>query len=157
MLGRRSRAIVMIAAGLSAGALASAGFAAATSDGTSTARDQVNDESTVESQDVVVADESPTTAGTERFWGPECGTGEPTNHGQFVAASDRNGESRSAAAHSPCGKPLSSLSESGDDEAGDEGEAPEVEEPEAPEPDESGVPVSHGGGSQGESHGHGHG
>ena len=46
--------------------------------------------------------------GVERYWGPECGDGEPTNHGQYVASSDRGGESRNTAAHSPCGKPLQS-------------------------------------------------
>jgi hypothetical protein len=48
-------------------------------------------------------------AGTERYWGAECGDGEPTNHGQYVASSERNGESRRAAAQSPCGKPLHSV------------------------------------------------
>src|SRR5262245_46848593 len=118
MLGRRSRAAVIIAAGLSAGALASAGWAVAS--GTATSNDETTSVDEVTTQPTVTA---PTTTdstqanGTERFWGPECGTGDPTNHGQFVSSSEQTGESRSAAAQSDCGKPLSSLSDSGDDQA----------------------------------------
>ena len=47
--------------------------------------------------------------GVERYWGPECGDGAPTNHGQYVRSTEKDGASRSAAAHSPCGKPLHSV------------------------------------------------
>jgi hypothetical protein len=47
--------------------------------------------------------------GTPRYWGPECGAN-PTNHGGYVTRAAKNGMSRSTAAHSPCGKPLTSVS-----------------------------------------------
>lgn len=46
--------------------------------------------------------------GTERYWGPECGA-DPTNHGGYVKEAEKNGTARSEAAHSPCGKPLTSV------------------------------------------------
>jgi hypothetical protein len=48
-------------------------------------------------------------AGTLRYWGPECGVN-PTNHGGYVARATKGGTSRSTAAHSPCGKPMTSVS-----------------------------------------------
>ena len=54
------------------------------------------------------ADDDGTDA-VERYWGPECGDGPVTNHGQYVSQATKGGASRSGAAHSPCGKPLSSV------------------------------------------------
>jgi len=159
MLGRRSRAVVIIAAGLSAGALASAGLAV-TAEDSSPSKDAVADETTadettVEQDEGTDLDASATSTGTERFWGPECGEGEPTNHGGYVSSTERDGETRSTAAQSPGGKPMSSLNESGDDEgADDEVEIPETETGE----DESGDVDSHATaphGQSGESHGRG--
>ncbi len=47
-------------------------------------------------------------SGTPRYWGPECGEN-PTNHGGYVARAEKSGVSRREAAHSPCGKPLTSV------------------------------------------------
>jgi len=65
------------------------------------------------------------------FWDPAtCGGDEVMNHGQYVASQPKGGESRSTAAQSDCGKPLSAIA--GDDDGGDEsGDAPEVEAPDA--------------------------
>lgn len=49
-----------------------------------------------------------TEGGTERYWGPECGDA-PTNHGGYVKQAENNGTARSEAAHSPCGRPLTSV------------------------------------------------
>jgi hypothetical protein len=155
MLGRRSRAVIIVAAGLSAGVLASAGLAA-TADDTSPSKDAAADETTVQQDEGTVLDVTPTSTGTERFWGPECGDGEPTTHGGYVASTERDGETRSTAAQSPCGKPLSSLNESGDDDEGDDDEV-EIPETETGD-DESGDVDSHATethGASGESHGRG--
>ncbi len=60
-------------------------------------------------------------------WDPaKCGGDEVMNHGQYVASQPKGGESRSTAAQSDCGKPLSAIANGGD--GGDEsGDAPEVE------------------------------
>lgn len=71
----------------------------------------------------------------ERYWGAECGDGPATNHGHYVSSAPRDGASRSEAAHSPCGKPLSSvttptapLAPPEEDEEGEEGDTT-VDEP----------------------------
>jgi hypothetical protein len=140
MLGRRSRAAVIIAAGLSAGLLTTAGIAAtaeettvpttdAAADETTVPEDETTvpeDETTVPEDDTTVSeDETATSADTERFWGAECGEGEPTNHGGYVSSTERDGETRSEAAQSPCGKPLSSMSESDEGEGEDDGDGEE--------------------------------
>jgi hypothetical protein len=67
----------------------------------------------------------------ERYWDPAvCGDGEPTNHGQYVSSQPKGGDSRSTAAQSDCGKPLTSIG-GDDDDSGDDGEAPDVEAPDA--------------------------
>jgi hypothetical protein len=70
------------------------------------------------------APESEDSESGDRYWGPECGDGEPTNHGQYVSSSDKGGASRSEAAHSPCGKPIEST------------DVPPVTEPPAPSDDD---------------------
>lgn len=93
------------------------------------------------------ADDETEGDGTERYWGPECGDGEPTNHGQYVSSSDKDGESRREAAHSPCGKPLHTVDVTATTTA-------------APVPDESGndgdesVIGPQGGSSNGNGNGH---
>jgi len=84
-------------------------------------------------------------AGTERSWGAECGDGEPTNHGQYVASSDRNGESRREAAQSPCGKPLHSVKVTATTTAPEE----EVEGGDAPAPPAVGPGHGNGNGNAG--------
>jgi len=72
-----------------------------------------------------------TTGPVARYSGPECGDGELTNHGQYVSSQPKDGESRSAAAQSDCGKPLTSVGDgddAGDDESGD---APDADAPES--------------------------
>ena len=54
-------------------------------------------------------DADDTGAAVERYWGPECGDGPTTNHGQYVASQPNDGASRQAAAHSPCGKPIQTV------------------------------------------------
>jgi hypothetical protein len=68
------------------------------------------------------------------FWDPaQCGGDEVMNHGHYVASQPKGGESRSTAAQSDCGKPLSSIADDGDegDEGDESGDAPEVEAPDA--------------------------
>lgn len=63
-----------------------------------------------------------------RYWdASECGGDEVVNHGQYVSSQPKDGESRSTAAQSNCGKPLTSVGDRGDD--GDEGDAPEIDTP----------------------------
>lgn len=83
--------------------------------------------------------------GTERYWGEECGDGEPTNHGQYVASSERNGESRRAAAQSPCGKPLQSVDVTPTTAASEE----ELEGGDAPAPQPAGPGNGNGSGNAG--------
>jgi hypothetical protein len=65
------------------------------------------------------------TTDVARYWdSEECGGDEVMNHGQYVSSQPKGGESRSTAAQSDCGKPLTSV---GDD--GDDGDAPEVDAP----------------------------
>ena len=68
-----------------------------------------------------------------RYWdAEECGGDEAMNHGQYVSSQPKGGESRSAAAQSDCGKPLSSIGGDGDDDDGDESDdVPDVEVPDA--------------------------
>jgi hypothetical protein len=114
MQGRRSRIAVLIAAGLSAGALTSAGLAMAAANSPSPLNAPAVEETPAgQGVGTPLADVSTMSTGTERFWGPECGDGEPTNHGGYVASTERDGETRSTAAHSPCGKPLSSVESGG--------------------------------------------
>jgi hypothetical protein len=62
------------------------------------------------------------------YWDPaKCGGDEVMNHGQYVASQPKGGESRSTAAQSDCGKPLSAIADDGDES----GDAPEVEAPDA--------------------------
>ena len=69
-------------------------------------------------------DETPDVA---RYWdSEECGGDEIMNHGQYVSSEPRGGDSRRAAAHSDCGKPLTSVGGEGDD--GDH-DTPEVDAP----------------------------
>jgi hypothetical protein len=78
------------------------------------------------------------------YWGPEC-QGEPTtNHGQYVSNQPKGGESRSTAAQSDCGKPLTSVG--GDaDEPEDDGD--EAEAPAAPGAASAGPDASNGNGN----------
>jgi len=70
------------------------------------------------------------TTGGARYWDPEaCGGDEVVNHGQYVSSQPKGGESRSTAAQSDCGKPLTSIGDDGD--GGDSGDAPDVEAPDA--------------------------
>ncbi len=70
---------------------------------TTASEDEAPDDDAPESEDPASED------GVERYWGSECGDGDATNHGQYVSSSEKGGASRSEAAHSPCGKPLSSV------------------------------------------------
>lgn len=73
---------------------------------------------------VPTADNASTT-GEDRYWGPECGPGEATNHGQYVSSSPKGGGARSEAAQSDCGKPTSSVGGATEVDDSDEGsEAP---------------------------------
>lgn len=74
------------------------------------------------------AAESETAAVEDRYWGPECGGAEATNHGQYVSSAEKGGAARSVAAQSDCAKPSSSVGDS--EESDDADEAPEL--PEAP-------------------------
>ena len=74
------------------------------------------------------AAESETATVEDRYWGPECGGGEATNHGQYVSSAEKGGAARSVAAQSDCGKPSTSVGDS--EESDDADEAPEL--PEAP-------------------------
>ena len=58
----------------------------------------------------------------DRSWGPECGDGEPTSHGQFVSGSEHGGAARSEAAHSSCGKPIEDGTEVGDEDGTEVGD-----------------------------------
>ena len=84
-----------------------------------------------------------------RAWGPECGDGDPTNHGQYVSSQPKGGESRSAAAQSDCGKPLSSVGD------GDDGDDPEdAPDSDQPEPDDAGSNPGSGHGNSANAPGH---
>src|SRR5262245_17790520 len=78
-----------------------------------------------------------------RYTGPECGDGELTNHGQYVSSQPKDDESRSTAAQSDCGKPLTSIGDG-------EGDAPESGAPESGAP-ESGTAPSNSGSDHGNS------
>ena len=71
------------------------------------------------------------TEDVERYWdAAECGGDEVMNHGQYVSSQPKGGESRSTAAQSDCGKPLTSVGDSSDDgDEGGDGDAPEVDAP----------------------------
>ena len=70
------------------------------------------------------------TTDVERYWdSEECGGDVVMNHGQYVSSQPKDGESRSTAAQSDCGKPLASVGDDGDGDDGDDGDAPEVEAP----------------------------
>jgi hypothetical protein len=70
----------------------------------------------------------PDPSSAARYSGPECGDGDTTNHGQYVSSQPKGGESRSAAAQSDCGKPVSSVG--GSDDADDTDDAPDTDVPE---------------------------
>lgn len=79
----------------------------------------------VTSATTAVSGDDPSTTGEARYWGPECGTGEATNHGQYVSSSPKGGGARSEAAQSDCGKPTSSVGGATEVDDSDEGsEAP---------------------------------
>jgi hypothetical protein len=89
------------------------------------------------------------TTNPARYWGPECGDGEATNHGQYVSSQPKGGESRSAAAQSDCGKPLASVGD-GDDGDGP-GDAPDAD---VPEPDDAPPNAGSGNGNRANAPGH---
>ena len=98
--------------------------------------------------------------GTPRYWGPECGEN-PTNHGGYVRRAEQDGTSRSEAAHSPCGRPLSSVkvtTTTASSSPGDEAELPGIEPENGAAPAPPGPPPNHGGGNgNGNGNGGGHG
>jgi len=122
----------------------------------------VVDEPSDEAPDDDGDDGAPADLGTERYWGPECGEN-PTNHGGYVRRAENNGTARSEAAHSPCGKPLTSLKSAPTTSTSAPDESVPGVEPEtapAPAPAPPGPPPNHGGGNgkgNGNAGGHGNG
>jgi hypothetical protein len=92
------------------------------------------------------------TTDVARYWdSEECGGDEAMNHGQYVSSQPKGGESRSTAAQSDCGKPLTSVGDGGDDgDDRDDGDAPEVDVPD----DDGGSAPSDAPGKSGSAPGH---
>ena len=89
--------------------------------GTSATTQPVATTSVTGAATVVSVTEDASATGEDRYWGPECGTGEATNHGQYVSSSPKGGAAVSEAAESDCGKPTGSVGGSTEADDSDEG------------------------------------